>query len=91
MKQIKPDKDIKPLSEFRAKLGKLVEQVQSSKRPLVLTKRGRSAAVVLDVGEYEQMLEELEMLRDVHKSLSQVEAGEGVEHEDVKKQVLSDL
>ena len=91
MKNIRPDKDIKPLSEFRANLGRLLEQVRESKRPLVLTKRGHSAAVVLDVEEYEELLEELEVLRDIAQATQQLEEGEGVSQEDAREKLLSEL
>ena len=91
MKNIRPDKDIKPLSEFRANLGRLLEQVRESKRPLVLTKRGHSAAVVLDVEEYEELLEELEVLREIAQATRQLEEGEGVSQEDAREKLLSEL
>lgn len=74
----KLDTDIKPVSEFRANAAELIEQVKSSGRPLVLTQRGHSAAVVLDVAEYERMIEEIELLTDVRTAVAQIEAGEGI-------------
>jgi len=53
MPKVKPSKDIQPLSTFRANAASLVQQVRETKRPLVLTQRGCSAAIVLDVDEYE--------------------------------------
>ena len=45
----KYDTDIRPVSEFRANAAELIDQVRESGRPLILTQRGHSAAVVLDV------------------------------------------
>jgi antitoxin YefM len=67
--------DIKPVSEFRANAAGLIEQLRSSGRPLVLTQRGHSAAVVLDVAEYERLLTEVELLRDVREAEDQIAAG----------------
>jgi antitoxin YefM len=75
---IKVSTDIKPVSEFRANAAELIEHVRSSRRPLVLTQRGRSAAVVLDVAEYERMVEEIDLLSDVRTAIQQVESGQGV-------------
>ncbi len=50
MKRLRIEQDVQPVSAFRANAAKLIEQVQSHKRALVLTQRGRSAAVVLDPG-----------------------------------------
>ena len=79
--------DVKPISEFRANAAALIDHVRNRKRALILTQRGRSAAVVLDVDEYEDILDELELLRDVRTALEQEEKGELVSHDKVKKEV----
>lgn len=75
MQRPKLDRDIKPVSEFRANAAELIEHVRASRRPLVLTQRGHSAAVLLDVEDFEGMVEELELLRDVQTAVQQVDAG----------------
>jgi len=75
MQRPKLDRDVKPVSDFRANAAELIEQVRSNRRPLVLTQRGHSAAVVLDVEDFEEMVEELELLRDVRTAVEQVESG----------------
>lgn len=83
--------DIKPVSEFRANAAELIEHVRHTRRPLVLTQRGHSAAVVLDVGEYERLLEEVELLRDITTAEKQIEAGTGVSHAEARRQVRAQL
>lgn len=89
MTRVKPTSDRKPVSEFRANAAELIEHVRHTRRPLVLTQRGHSAAVLLDVGEYENLLEEVELLRDVRLSETQLKAGKGVSHRDAKAQIRS--
>jgi prevent-host-death family protein len=79
--------DIKPVSEFRANAAELIEHVKNSGRPLVLTQRGHSAAVVLDVGEYERMVEEIELLSDVRTAIQQIDAGQAVSNRDAKAEL----
>jgi prevent-host-death family protein len=86
-RRLKTNSDIKPVSEFRANAAELIEQVKTSGRPLVLTQRGHSAAVLLDVEEYERMVEEIELLSDVRTSLQQLEAGEAVSNRDAKAEL----
>lgn len=86
-RRVKLHKDIKPVSEFRANAAELIEQVKASGRPLVLTQRGHSAAVVLDVAEYERMVEEIELLSDVRTAMQQIEAGEAVSNRDAKAEL----
>ena len=70
---IKPSQDIQPLSAFRANAAGFLDQVRATKRPLVLTQHGKSAAVLLDVNEYDAMVDELEFVRDIgHACVSEV-------------------
>jgi len=87
MRQPRVDTDIKPVSEFRANAAELIEQVKQSGRPLVLTQRGHSAAVLLDVADYAQLVEELELLRDVGTAMQQIEAGKGIPNREAKAQL----
>lgn len=76
----KPSVDIRPLSEVRAQIAAVIEHVQDTRRPVFLTQRGRSAAVLLDVGAYEEILDELELLRDVRAAEDEIANGLGVPH-----------
>ena len=78
MPKIKLSEDVRPLSEFRAQMATMLDQVRETGRPLVLTERGRSAAVVIGVETYEALLDELELLRDVRKGEKQIDAGKGI-------------
>jgi prevent-host-death family protein len=69
----------------------MLRRVRESRRSLVLTQRGHSAAVVLDVRQYERLMEELELLRDVHRAEQQIAAGEGITHDEAREQVRERL
>lgn len=91
MQRLHLDEDIKPLSEFRANAATLVQNLRQTKRPLVLTQRGRSTAVVLDVAEYERLLDELELARDVGVAETQLTEGQGMTHDEARARVLARL
>lgn len=91
MTGIRFSEDIRPLSEFRANAAAFIEQVQATHRPIVLTQHGRSAAVLLDVAEYERLVERVEVLEDIRVAEEQIARGEGIEHEDARRQVLARL
>ena len=88
MQKIRIDQDIKSLSEVRSGMANFIKQVHDTKRPLVITQHGKGVAVLLDVNEYEIIQEKLELLSDVHKSISQIESGQGIEHSDAKSALL---
>ncbi len=91
MQRVRVDEDIRPLSEFRAGVATFVKQIQETRRPMVLTQRGRGVAVLVDVQEYERMQERLELLEEVYKAEEQIASGEGISHEDAKSRVLGRL
>lgn len=88
MQRVVLDQDVKPISEFRANAASLVQQVQRTKRPLVITQQGRSAAVLLDVSEYEKLLAKLELLQDIHTSENQLDNGQSISHATARKKAL---
>jgi prevent-host-death family protein len=75
MPSLKPSRDIQPVTEFRANAAQIIEQVQETGEPVILTQHGRSAAVLLDVDSYERMVDELALFRDVRLAEEQVTAG----------------
>jgi len=91
MQRLMLDKDIKPLSEFRANAAGYIKQVQQTKRPLVITSHGKSAVVLMGVVEYEALIEKIEILQDVRVAERQIESGKGVPHIEAKKRILDRL
>ena len=88
MSRIHFDKDIQPLSEFRAGVASYIKQINETRRPLVITQRGKGVAVVLDVAEYEAMQEKIELLEEMRTAEAQIAAGLGVSNDDARAQVL---
>ena len=82
------EKDINPVSSFRANAAAMLKHVQESGRPMILTQHGRSAAVLLDVASYQALLDELDELRDIHAALEDVKAGRVVPHEEARTRLL---
>jgi len=88
MSRIHFDQDIQPLSEFRAGVASYIKQINETRRPLVITQRGKGVAVVLDVAEYEAMQEKIELLEEMRTAEAQIAAGFGVSNDDARAQVL---
>jgi len=88
MQRLKVDQDIRPMSEFRSGVASFLKQVHDTKRPLVITQHGKGVAVLLDAGEFELMQEKIELFQDIEKSITQIETGTGISHDDAKEQVL---
>ena len=80
MPKVRLSEDLTPISDLRVRSAELVAKVRRTKRPIVLTQRGRSAAVLEDIQEYERRSERLELLEAIVAGLRAVERGEVVSH-----------
>ncbi len=83
MKRIQLDKDIQPLSAFRANAAAIIETLKKDRRPVVITQHGKGSAVLLDVNDYEQMIETIEILQEINQAREELAAGKGIPHEEV--------
>ncbi len=81
---IKFSRDIIPLTDLKTNPGRVVRQVADSRRPVLLTSRGRGVAVVQSVAEYEAAEEEREFMRAVVQGIADVEAGREVSIDEVR-------
>lgn len=64
-----------PVTEAKGKLLELVSGVQERDESVMITKKGRPAAVLLSVEDYESMRETIRVLSD-RELLKQLKAGE---------------
>lgn len=91
MQRLKLDEDILPLSEFRANAASMIEKIKEDHRPLVITQHGKSSAVIMDVSDYEQLIETIELLQEVNQAREQLEEGKGIDHEEVMGSIKEHL
>jgi prevent-host-death family protein len=87
MSSLRPSTDVRPVTEFRAHTSAVIDQMHSTKRPVILTQHGRSTAVLLDPEVYESLIDEIELLRDLAVSEAQIAAGQVVPHEEVARRM----
>jgi prevent-host-death family protein len=69
--------DIVPVSDLRQGAAALLKRIRNSREPVVVTQRGRAAAVLLSVEEYERRERDLEVLRFLAHGDQEIAAGVG--------------
>lgn len=52
---IHPGKGVKPISDFRKDSSRILRELKESREPILLTQRGRSVAVLMDIATYEEL------------------------------------
>ena len=79
-----------PISDLQSKAKKIVESVKQTRDPVIITQRGRPAALLVNYEDYEGMVATLEEMSqpDWRERLAEAErdskAGKGIELEDFK-------
>ena len=69
--------EIIPVSDLRQDAAKVLKAVRDSNEPLIITQRGRAAAVMLSPEAYERSERDRDLLRLLAKGEKEIESGEG--------------
>ena len=84
---IKYSEDIVPITDLKVNPGRIVNQVNKTSRPVLLTNRGRGVAIVQSLKDYEAQSEEQAFLRGVVLGFMDLEEGREISLKDVKKRL----
>jgi prevent-host-death family protein len=84
---VKYSEDVVPISDLKVNPGRIVSQVDKTRRPVLLTIRGRGVAVVQSLKDFETKSEEQAFLLDVIQGLMDLEEGREMNLSDVKKRL----
>jgi|SRR5690625_821546 len=82
MPKIQLDQDIRSVSDFRANAASYMERVKTEPRPLILTQHGKSSAVLIDVEDYQKLLDKVQLLEELSTARKELDNGEGMSHEE---------
>lgn len=66
-----------PISDLRQNAAAVLQRLRGSQEPVVITQRGRAAAVLLSVDTYEQSEEERQILRALARGDREIQSGKG--------------
>jgi len=77
---------IVPVTDLRQDAAGILKRLKKSQEPLVITQRGRAAAVLLSLDAYERSQQEREVLRILARGEKEIAAGKGYSLESVMKE-----
>jgi prevent-host-death family protein len=69
--------DIMPITDLRQDAAAALKRVRNSKHPMVITQRGRAAAVMLSIEAYERSEYERQLLMALARGEKEIAAGKG--------------
>jgi prevent-host-death family protein len=75
--------EIIPVTDLRQDAAAVLKRLQTSQEPLVITQRGRAAAIMLSVDAYERGERERQLLRRLVRGEQEITAGVGHDLDEV--------
>lgn len=87
MKPIYISKNIVSLSDFKNKASRMLHEVQSSHRPLVITQNGKAAAVLISPSDFDILTQQARFVDAVQRGLTDVQNGRVLSDEDLDKEL----
>ena len=85
--QTKFSEDVISISDLKVNPGKVVSHVTNSHRPVLLTSRGRGAAVLQGLEDYESRNEELNFVKAIAQGLLEIKEENTLDITEVKRQL----
>ncbi len=81
-----PFEDIRPLNRLGGQAAKLLKDARRNRRPVFLTSKGEAAGVLMDIEEYERLLESIAFHETILASEAEADRGEVISHEQLEKE-----
>jgi antitoxin YefM len=83
-----------PLAEIKAHLSEIVDEIEQEHERVILTRKGRPAAVLLSTDELEALEDTLELLADpnarqeIERARRDIAEGKGIEADEIRRRYL---
>mgnify|MGYP001822614402 CR=1 FL=1 len=75
MKPINISQNIISLSDFKTRASKMLNEVQKSHRPIVITQNGRAAAVLIAPADFDLLTERARFVNAVKAGMADIQEG----------------
>lgn len=76
--------DVVPVTDLKVNPGRVVEQTRQTRRPVLVTSRGRGVAVVQALSDYEAETDERAFMRAVVQGLMDIDEGRTIDLAEAK-------
>ena len=79
---VKLDESIRPISYVKTHAAEMLERVNDSRNPIVITQNGHARGVLLDPASYQEMVDAIGLLKLFAHAERDIDAGATVSHEE---------
>jgi len=74
-------RDIRTVTQLRSHAAELIAQLNTDRRPLIITRKGRAKAVLLDPESYQRMNATIDLLKRLAEGEQAVREGRTIDHD----------
>jgi len=83
IRRCRPSEDVVPFSECRNNLSAYIGRVQETHRPILITQNGRSASYIINAEDFDDLMDSIDLAKDVEISRREIAEGKGIPHAQV--------
>jgi prevent-host-death family protein len=83
--------DIKPISFVKANAADLIDQINETRRPLIVTQNGEAKAVMIDPVSYQNLQTGIKMFKLLAQSESEIQSGKKIGQKDLFSKIEKKL
>lgn len=83
--------DIQPVTCLKSHAARLLQQVNETRRPVIITQNGQARAILQDPASYESMRNAIALLKLMVQGEEDIRAGRGVEQDAVFARIKARL
>ncbi len=87
MRTLRVSEDIVPIAQFKARAGRWLERARDTGHPVVITRNGKPAGVLLSPVEFDDLQERLRLFVDIAAGVADAEAGRVFTTEQVRRRL----
>ncbi len=91
MKPMQLAEDIVPIDELKTRSRQVLRRLKRARRPVVLTDKGRAAAVLIAPEEFDRLRERAEFIAAVREGLEDSKAGRLIDDDDLGRELDREL
>jgi prevent-host-death family protein len=79
--------DIKPISYVKSHTAEIMKQIEEKNNPVVITQNGEAKAVLMDVKQYQNIIDSMNLLKILSIGESDIKNKRTYTHDEVQKRI----
>lgn len=87
LRRCRPSEDVVPFSECRNNLSAYIERARETHRTTLVTQNGRAAAYIVNASDFDDLMDKIDLARDIETSRREIDEGKGIPHEQVMREM----